>query len=411
MSAGEALIEEYVAWDNQHTSLWKSISTSSGEGSAMVERALPGAARLPVPLIRGQQQRSWPRYTDAKRVPYAPLAMALSERYPYDAHTAAYSVPSLPYRLSSGALLPEHKSQLPDGVAMVLAVFDIDCPGSHRASGGSGEVASEAWWRVELGKVEALAQTHAGAYAYRSRGGYRLVYRLAEPHILRDLMDREVWSARYLAWCAYLKRAFDIAVDPSCKDWTRLYRLPHATREPGRGSEEWQTWGDPRRVGVWQYVPIAEDVALAQMLSRRKVAADVSQRNSRNSDSTSHGAGEGILYHAFRARGWLGEAIEDGKWAVQCPWEASHSKGEPYDTSTIIFAPGSGDVTGWFHCSHAHCQHRDLRNVLTLFTPVELDRAREAAGLITYTAKGLRLSHIGRRVRTIPAKEVLAWRG
>src|SRR5215813_10695185 len=112
------------------------LSTSSGEGRTMGELAPPRAARLPVPIIRGQRQWSWPRYADAKRVTYVPLAMALSERYPYDAHTVAYSVPILPYRLSSAALLPEHTSHLPAGVAMVLALFDVDCPMSHRASGG-----------------------------------------------------------------------------------------------------------------------------------------------------------------------------------------------------------------------------------------------------------------------------------
>jgi hypothetical protein len=137
-------------------------------------------------------------------------------------------------------------------------------------------------------------------YAYRSCGGYRLIYRLPEPYIMWDPMDREVGSAGYLAWCAYLKRAFDIAADPSCKDWTRLYWLPHATHEAGRHPEEWQTWGDLRYIGVWHCEPTAEDVALAKTICLRKAAVDGSLRRVRRWVGASQGTREGVLYHAFR---------------------------------------------------------------------------------------------------------------
>lgn len=235
---------------------------------------VPRSARLPVPIIRGQTQRSWPKHVDARPVAYHTLTTVLTTPYPYDAHMAAYSAPTWPYRLSSGALDPEARGRLPDGVAMVLAAFDIDCPSSHRATGGSGEAAaSEAWWQAELRKVEALAQTHPPPYAYRSRGGYRLIYRLPEPYLLRDPTERKVWSACYLAWCAYLAWGVDIHADPSCQDWTRLYRLPHATREEGGRPEEWPTLGDPRRIGVWAPEIMPEDMAMAQTLARRKSGA------------------------------------------------------------------------------------------------------------------------------------------
>jgi hypothetical protein len=91
--------------------------------------------------------------------------------------------------------------------------------------------------------------------------------------------------------------------------------------------------------------------------------------------------GEGLLYHAFMGRGWLGPEIESGKWAVACPWEAAHTKGQTYDSSTVLWAPGPGEAVGWWHCSHSHCQGRDLRDVLAVFSRAELDRASEAAGI------------------------------
>jgi hypothetical protein len=83
---------------------------------------------------------------------------------------------------------------------------------------------------------------------------------------------------------------------------------------------------------------------------------------------------KGVLFHAFRARRWLGQEIGEGKSAVICPWQSEH-------TSTILFAPGDGELTGWFYCSHGHYAERTLQDVLSLFTPGELAAAKAAAGL------------------------------
>jgi hypothetical protein len=104
----------------------------------------------------------------------------------------------------------------------------------------------------------------------------------------------------------------------------------------------------------------------------------------------------GVLFHAFGMRGWLGQEIEPGKWAVTCPWEGEHTKGEHLDTSTILFAPGDGAVTGWFHCSHGHCADRTLEDVLSLFTSGELTAAKVAAGL---TGHDWHMRHVLRRRR------------
>jgi len=89
------------------------------------------------------------------------------------------------------------------------------------------------------------------------------------------------------------------------------------------------------------------------------------------------------------------------------------SEGVRFDTSTILFTPGSGEVTGWFYCSHSHCQTRDLRDVLALFTPSELARAREAAGLQTETRLTWKQAR-AQRLRTQTeetARRILAKRG
>jgi hypothetical protein len=347
-----------------------------------------------IPVIPSQRRRAWPKCIDARPISYLPLRIALTRPFTTDAHLAAYSLPTHPYRLSSGAV---GHPDLPEGVAMVLAMFDLD---------GHDHASIDTWWDTERPKVTALRDMHPGIYAYRTRSGARLTGALPDPITLRTREDAEAWRQQYLTWVAYLARAFGLHADPACKDWTHLYRLPHATREPGGQPEDHEIIGDARHVGVWAPTITPEDVAHAATSGKRPSA-----RAPRVLRGATYGTGEGLLYHAFDDRGWIGQAIEAGKWAVACPWEAVHTRGERFDTSTVLWAPGPGEVVGWWYCAHAHCQRRDLRDVLGLFTPPELDRAKTAAGGVTVNPRGLRVTRHRQGIRTIAAQEVTPWRG
>jgi hypothetical protein len=54
----------------------------------------------------------------------------------------------------------------------------------------------------------------------------------------------------------------------------------------------------------------------------------------------------------FKEAGLLGSQIRPGVFAVRCPNERAHSQGEPYDSSTVIFAPQKPGGRGTFYCSH-----------------------------------------------------------
>ena len=207
-------------------------------------------------------------------------------------------------------------------------------------------------------------------------------------------------------WIAYLARAFDIHADPACKDWTRLYRLPHATRELHGQPENYEVIGDAHHMGAWAPEITPEDVARAATLGKRP-----STRAPRVLPGVTYSPGAGLLDSAFTERGWIGQEIEAGKWAVACPWEAMHPQGKRFDTSTVLWAPGPGEAIGWWYCSHAHCQGRDLRDVLGLFTLSERHRAEAAAGVVMVRQNGLRVTQHRHGIRTIAAQEVTPWRG
>ena len=190
-----------------------------------------------------------------------PLAEALTRIYPTDAHTAGYDSPAHLFRLKKEAASEARP-------AMTTLLVDVDAHAAHSA----GKAASPAWWEAEKLKIEKLRAEHPGIVAYRTRGGYRLVTRLAVPFIIDSPAAADSWRRWYARAILGLFRDFEIVGDPSCGDFTRLYRLPHTNRG-GRAPENWPVVGDLAAVGAFDWSPVdgdlGEDIAAAEMLSKR----------------------------------------------------------------------------------------------------------------------------------------------
>lgn len=220
------------------------------------------AGELLLPVFARTDVKAWPKSDGATiSARYLPVVEAFRRAYPTDAHFKAYSVPEVPKRLSS--LAPEKlvAMGLP-GVTMTLLVFDIDGP-DHEAS---------AEWKESTRRT--LEAFREGTLAYETRKGFRLVYRLAEPHVLRTDTDRLAWRALYVRACVHLHRATGLVADTNCADFTRFFRLPHATRKPEDKSIPASLWlpedrwcTDPASIKPWLHTPIApyaaDDPALA----------------------------------------------------------------------------------------------------------------------------------------------------
>jgi len=193
-----------------------------------------------VPVLSQPNLKAWPKHPEGGHVPYLELREALSRNFATDAHFACYSSPGVERRLDYGSFESPHIEQLGGCIPMVAAVFDVDAQESHKALGGQGDVpASDAWWLDELPKLEALQLDHPSPFIYRTRGGYRIVFRLDAPFELRNAQEaRERWTPMYLTWIAYLRRQYSIVADPGCKDFGRIFRLPHATRTEGGRPEQ-----------------------------------------------------------------------------------------------------------------------------------------------------------------------------
>jgi hypothetical protein len=326
-----------------------------------------------VTVMREAKVTGWPDEPgrtprDMDRAYVLPLSKALTRSFTTDAHFAAYASPN-GRRLRQAAL---------DSIAVRidLIVLDIDCKEAH----GTGKPAPDDW-RVEIRqKMLALLSAHKGAFYFETRGGSRIIYRQPVPVIIASAEDAYQWRQDYATTCAYLARVFDIEADPACSDWTRLFRLPRATRANSGAPEAWPTAGDPANVEPLWFLPSDEDTEQARLILPKAFDEHTAKRVLDIVPSNSNGDGYGLLYHALRNRGDLIRPFKSG-FLIRCPNEAQHSGGKTGDTSTVLFLPGPGEKVGTVCCLHGHCADKKVRDWVRMFSREELDEAARNAGI------------------------------
>ncbi len=154
------------------------------------------------------------------------LQEALRTCYASDAHLAQYA--------------SDERTNRGGAKAMTAVVFDLDGP-KHEAT--------EAWLTKTGPAIRGAVETYGG-HAYRTRGGWRLVYSLAQPVAVLTETDRQGWSAWYLAQCDLLEGLTGLVPDRSCADPERMFRLPRVRRD-GVPTETESYFEERGRVSPW----------------------------------------------------------------------------------------------------------------------------------------------------------------
>lgn len=314
-----------------------------------------------VTVMRDRYVPGWPAHEDGESAYAFNLAEALGRDYSTDAHLTAYRTPN-------GRRLTRDAIERGVAIELTCVLFDLDGP-DHRAT--------PEWRRETRERVQALEAAHPGVYFYETRGGARLVYRQAEPTIIRSHEDARAWRQTIAVAIAYFERRFGLVADQGCSDWQRLYRLPRATRERGGAPENLPTWGNPSAIGSLEINATAADVAVARQRSKA-----FREPRPRKVESTATCDGFGLLYWALKLRGDVLADHSSGAFVVRCPRESDHTTGTTGDGSTLLYLPSrGGDELGFIHCLHSHCSDLSPKEWLREFSKSERDAARERAGI------------------------------
>ena len=304
------------------------------------------------------------------------LHVALSRHYRSDAHLVGYVIsPELRRqpRLNKSSL-PWLAGQGFHPTSSVL-ICDVDNPGHVP---WTGEL--RARWGQQWARLPVLSTVGA----YETAHGLRLLQPLPAPVPVLEV------ELRTATWLDELRTA-GLDPDSSCRDWTRLYRLPHVLRDGVRYTSPW--------VELARLSPRDIPPARAAPQPRRKTKT---RARACAEPAIATGPADSLLGRRFRAAGLLGAEIAADRIAVTCPWRHLHTT-DSGPTESILFAPHYGSSVGWFHCSHAHCTGRGIAAVLAVLPPAPEEQTpqaspRPAPPTTTGTAPNIPVDSLSKRI-------------
>lgn len=262
-------------------------------------------------------------------------------------------------------------------------VFDFDL-NSHRQWSDNDEFKSvvKSWSNHSLLR---------GAVIYQTRGGLRAVLPMQTPY---QSITGDDWALVYAGISASLPEHRSGAWDPSCRDLSRLFRLPYVERRKSEASRDTDT-----QKGL-VYVPT--EIRKVRIPTEIYDAATTQQAK-----ATSRKGVKGLVQF-FDRRGWLGSEIKQlngaPAFAAECPWGSSHSSST--SSSTILMHTQDGEYV--LHCMHASCrQHYEggaWARALQLKHPEDWDEcceekshfifeAHNAKGFLHNAIEALRKAH------------------
>lgn len=165
-----------------------------------------------------------------------------------------------------------------------------------------------------------------------------------------------------------------VLFDPTVRNPARIWRLYGSTNRKGTACAE-----RPHRVAHinipdrWSAVSPKLVERLASRYANRMACVERQRVQAPAQLRSAPYAGTRGDYRTLAVERWFAghgahkRHLGGGKHAVRCPWVYEHSNDDtPMDTSTVVWEAASG---AWpsFHCSHAHCAGRTVRDVMALW--------------------------------------------
>jgi hypothetical protein len=194
-----------------------------------------------------------------------------------------------------------------------------------------------------------------------SGNGYHLQYRIALPN---DAETRERLRTLYQG----LANEFSddlVKFDPKVRNAARICTLYGSIKRKGaarslhRRSQAWI----PRD---WRQVRPRHFDVVVEFYARQQKTVEADHRPAVKIDGDGDYSTLDVV-RWFQVHGQYHKPTGDhGKHFVRCPWESEHSDGiDAQVTDTVVWEAEGNWPT--FHCSHAHCEGRTIRDVLQVW--------------------------------------------
>ncbi|MGJ7512704.1 hypothetical protein [Variovorax sp. GT1P44] len=260
-----------------------------------------------------------------------------------------------------------------DMAVVVRLPFDFDPLRDKGVASSDAELALAAEARGRL--VAALSSLGWPLPALATSGnGTHALYRV---HLPANEATREMLDAAYRGlWGDFTTE--EVMFDRPVRNAARIWRLYGTTNRKGGSptTERPHRLASVRIPSPWRGVSPREVERLAEGYVRRAcqvasvqaggVRALPVARARRAPLPRGQGAYDTLdIVQWFKAHDAYFRALGAGKHAVACPWADEHSsRSDPRSTSTVIWECDGSGKWPTFHCSHAHCEERELRDVM-----------------------------------------------
>ena len=312
---------------------------------------------LPNQKVVGYPKKSNPLPTDK-------LSVILDTPFKSDVHFVQYAVNQSigSYRYNNEIF--KQKEFEGKHIDIICVAFDVDSPAKKSKEPGAVDL----WFEDERPKIHALLEAFLGGMVWRTNGGWRGVWYCE--YRISSTIDAAAWRKHYLASIVRLKREFGIVADSACNDWNRLHRVPRGMRE----TDATYGWGEPearetigrleegKKFDISTFATEADyKEARRQYLSAWKDPQIKTKEPKADAPGGVVISGQSVWERALQKRGKIINELAPGKWSIDCPNVSNHSTAGN-ETSTVLYAPGPGEILGRPYCSHTHCEQLDFQS-------------------------------------------------
>ena len=202
-----------------------------------------------------------------------------------------------------------------------------------------------------------------------SGNGWHLQYRIALPN---DENTRQRLKVLYTGLGVEFSDD-QVSFDPTVRNPGRICTLYGSVKRKGPDASrhrQSQVWIHHE----WRQIRPRNFEAVVNFYDRKQKPREAYQRPAARSDGSGDYSTLDVVAW-FKAHGQYHEPADLGKHYVRCPWEAEHSDGiDAQRKDTVIWE--AEHVWPTFHCSHAHCEGRTIRDVMSIWGDADAFCAR-----------------------------------